>query len=164
MWKENLPKIIKLAAIVLIMGLLSSSMFYLNSRWGLIRDIRRLADAQQIVKGIQYYYNQFEELPESQSADNSGWDKSNNLIKRVFLEPLLTAGILQRHPFDPKNDNEYYYRYKKFPAGTYGCARAFSVFQVMKYETNGLAPGWGVCQTVDFTKLAPSGYTWQEFE
>lgn len=164
MWKENLPKIIKLAAIVLIMGLLGSSMFYLNSRWSWIRDMRRLADAKQIIKGLQYYYYQFEELPESKPADNTGWDNSNNLVKLEFLEPLLTAGILQEHPFDPKNDDEFYYRYKKFPAGTYGCARAFSIFQVMRYETDGLALGQGVCQKVDFTKLAPDGYTWQEFE
>lgn len=164
MWKESLPKIIKLAAIVLIMGLLSSSMFYLNSRWGRIRDMRRLSDAQQIIKGLQYYYTQFEELPESKPADSSGWDKSNNLVKRVFMEPLITAGILQDNPFDPKNDNEYYYRYRKFPEGAYGCARAFSVFQVMKYETAGLELGRGVCQKVDFTRLAPDGYTWQEFE
>ncbi|MBU1131417.1 hypothetical protein KJ840_04760 [Patescibacteria group bacterium] len=165
MTKEQLPSLIgKLLLIVLVVVLLISSMVYLNKRWSRIRDIRRQADAKAVVRALQLYYNQYDEFPDSLDDDGFGWDKSNDLADRSFLKPLVTFGLLNGEPFDPENDADFYYRYQKFPAGSFGCQYPFVVFQVMQFETNGFEAGQGQCEDIDFTALAPYGYTWQEFE
>lgn len=156
--------IAKLLLVVIMVTLLVSSMIYLNKRWSRIRDIRRQADAKSIVKALQFYYNLFDEFPENLDNDGKGWDRSNDLPDRSFLEPLVSFGLLNGEPFDPKNDENFYYRYQRFPRSSFGCPRPFSVFQVMLYETEGFEVGKGSCEKVDFTEMAPEGYTWHEFE
>lgn len=154
----------KLILVIFSVGLLLLSIFYLNTRWEKIRDIRRQADAKTIIKALQYYYNFYNEFPPSSDDDGEGWDKSNDLADRDFLKPLVDKGILAFQPFDPKNNQQYYYRYQKFPSGSFGCPRPFTVFQVIKFETSGLQPGVGNCQNINFIELAPQGFTWQDFE
>jgi len=154
----------KFLLVFIIVGLLICSMIYLNSRWSRIRDIRRRADAQEIIKALKFYSIQHNKFPTSYDDDGDGWDKSNDLEKRTFLESLVSVGLFATPPFDPENDQNYYYRYQRFPAGSYGCLRSFAVFQIVQFETKNTDPGEGECPEIDFAQLAPFGYTWQEFE
>lgn len=154
----------KFLLVFIVVSLLIGSMIYLNSRWSRIRDIRRKADAQEIIKALRFYNIQHNEFPDDIDDDGDGWDNSNDREKRSFLESLVAIGLFATPPFDPLNNEDYYYRYQKFPAGSYGCARPFAVFQVVQFETKNLEAGEGECRNINFTQLAPYGFTWQEFE
>lgn len=163
--KEQLSAAIgKFLLVLIVVGLLVSSMVYLNKRWSRIRDIRRQADAEAIIKALNYYNIQYNEFPENPDDDGSGWDQSNDAGKRSFLEKLVSVGLFSTPPFDPKNDNSYYYRYQKFPTGSFSCRRPFAVFQIMQFESQGIESGGGICGEKDFVKLAPNGFTWLEFD
>ena len=165
MGKNRLNFIIsKLLLIVIPVCLLIASMVYLNNRWGRIRDIRRQADALAVIKALQFYYQQYGVFPVSDDDDGGGWDKSNDQQKRLFLDTLISGGLLSLTPFDPKNDDSYYYQYQRFPSGAYGCARSFAVFQISRFEMQHKNIGSGWCEEINFTQLAPGGFTWMEFE
>lgn len=153
----------KLTLVLLAVGFLLSAIFYLNSRWEKIRDIRRQADAGSIVKALDYYNVQFGSYPENTDDDGDGWDKSNDGADRKFLEPLNKVGLLPALAFDPKNDESHYYRYQKFNAGEFGCTRPYAVFQVANFEeVKDL--GRGECPEINWTIFAPNGYTWFSLE
>ena len=150
--------------LVLFMGvLLLLSIFYLNGRWEKIRDIRRQADAGAIVKALDFYNLQFGNYPENSDDDGEGWDKSNDAADRKFLESLGKVGLLSALAFDPKNDDFYYYRYQRFDQGDFGCSRPYAVFQVTQFEEVKYL-GRGECPEVNWTTLAPNGYTWLSLE
>jgi len=163
--KEQLDKVLgKVLLLVFIVCLMIISMLYLNNRWSEIRDIRRQADTKAILKALELYNNQNNHYPESLADDGDGWEKSNDFEDKNFLSELIKADLLAISPFDPKNDIQYYYRYQRFPSGSFGCQKPFAVFQVMEHETKGYDVGRGKCEEMDFTQLAPNGYTWLEFE
>ncbi|OIO46509.1 MAG: hypothetical protein AUJ28_02410 [Parcubacteria group bacterium CG1_02_37_51] len=139
---------------------------YMNKRWSKIRDIRRQGDAQAIVKALNYYYSQYGYYPDATDDDEGGWDYSNDTEQggANFMDTLVKAGYLVAVPFDPKNDDIYYYRYKKFASDEYDCAKPFYVFQVARFETEDLQIGYGSCPNIDWTKIAPNGYTAMEIE
>jgi len=154
---------IKLIFVLSAVGFLLSAVFYLNSRWEKIRDIRRQADAGPIVKALDFYNIQFGFYPDNTDDDGEGWDKSNDLVDRKFLEPLSKVGLLPALAFDPTNNADYYYRYQKFASGDFGCPRPYAVFQISKFEeVQNL--GRGECPEINWTKLAPNGYTWFSLE
>jgi len=119
-----------------------------------------LADASSIVKALDYYNLQFGAYPDNTDDDGQGWDKTNDPTDRKFLEPLMKVGLLPNLVFDPKNDSNYYYRYQKFAAGDYGCDRPYVIFQVTSFEEKE-PTGSGRCPQINWTTLAPKGYTWQ---
>ena len=163
--KEELDKVLgKILLVVFIVCLLIISMIYFTNRWSEIRDIRRQADTKSILKALELYNNQYGKYPESQADDGDGWEKSNDFENMDFFKPLVEADLLAISPFDPKNDSQYYYRYQRFPSGSFGCQKAFAVFQVMEHETTGYDIGRGWCEDIDFVQLAPNGFTWMEFE
>jgi hypothetical protein len=165
MEKEQFNAILgRFLLVFIFVGLLICSIIYLNSRWSRIRDIRRQADAQAIIKALKFYDIQYNNFPVNNDDDGEGGDKSNNQEERSFLEPLILKGLFVTPPFDPKNNEEYYYRYQKFPAGAFGCMRPFAVFQITQFETKNMDVGEGECQNINFTQLAPNGFTWQEFD
>lgn len=153
----------RLSVVLIVVVSLLSAIFYLNSRWEKIRDIRRQADASSIIKALDYYNVQFGAYPENSDNDGDGWDNSNDAADRKFLEPLNKVGLLPALAFDPKNDDVYHYRYQKFSSGDFGCERPYAVFQITKFEeVQNL--GRGECPQVNWTKLAPNGYTWFSLE
>ena len=93
--------------------------------------------------------------------DGDGWDRSNDSVGEGigFLSELVTAGYLTAVPFDPLNDEVYYYRYKRFKDGEYGCSDDFYVLQIARFETSNNSLGHGSCPNIDWTKIAPLGYT-----
>jgi len=133
--------------------------FYMNARWARIRDIRRQADAHSIVKALDVYNIQVGYYPQVTENDGDGWDKTNDPA-RSFLKPLSDFGLINSLIFDPKNDNKYYYRYQKFPAGTYGCSDSFAVFQIASFEAAAEDIGRGSCPYLNWTSAAPKGFTW----
>ncbi|MBL7022029.1 hypothetical protein ISR92_01800 [Patescibacteria group bacterium] len=132
---------------------------YMNNRWGKLRDIRRQSDAQSIVKALDFYYSQYGHYPEVEDDDGDGWDKSNDMTGVNFLDKLVITGYLTAVPFDPVNDEIFYYRYKKFMKGEYGCDDDFYVFQIARFESNENSLGHGSCPNLDWTKIAPLGFT-----
>ena len=68
----------RIILVVLICGALIFAIFYLNSHWGDIRDIRRQADAQSIIKALDFYNIQIGYYPKNSENDGDGWDKSND--------------------------------------------------------------------------------------
>lgn len=148
---------------VFIIGLLVTSIIYLNSRWARIRDIRRISDAQAVIKALDFYNVQVGEYPKNSADDGDGWDKTND-PNRNFLQPLSELGLISNLIFDPKNDENYYYRYQKFAAGKFGCQKPFAVFQVASFETDNENIGNGSCPQINWTTLAPYGFTWFSLE
>jgi len=149
----------RIIVVVLMCGALIFAIIYLNSRWADIRDIRRRADAQSIIKALDFYSIQTGYYPKNSENDGDGWDKSNDLA-RSFLHPLSEFGLISSLIFDPKNNETYYYRYQKFAAGVFGCSRAFAVFQITDFENNISDLGYGSCPEFNWIKLAPNGFTW----
>ncbi|MFW0837666.1 MAG: hypothetical protein ACKKL5_01570 [Candidatus Komeilibacteria bacterium] len=167
--EKNLATSQIISKILIILFMIVTVIFgagYMSKRWSSIRDIRRQADAQAIVKALDYYYLQNGSYPAVVDDDSDGWDYSNDTSQggANFLSSLVSAGYLKAVPFDPKNDEVYYYRYKKFDAGEYGCAKPFYVFQVVRFEGDNVSHGNGSCPNLDWTKLAPNGYTALEQE
>ena len=151
----------KILIIVVMIAAMILGASYMNKRWGKLRDVRRQGDARSIVKALDFYYSQYGHYPEVSDDDGDGWDKSNDAgVEGIsFLSDLVTAGYLTAVPFDPLNDEVYYYRYKKFLKGEYGCDDDFYVFQITRFETIGNSLGYGTCPNIDWTKIAPLGYT-----
>jgi len=147
--------------IIFMIGAIIFSVAYMGQRWSKIRDIRRQGDAQAIIKALDYYYSQYGVYPDITDDDGDGWDRSNDTKEggANFLEPLVVAGYLTAIPFDPRNDQLYYYQYKKFEAGEYACEKPFYVFQVVRFETDEIKHGYGSCPNLDWTKIAPQGFT-----
>ncbi len=156
--------IYKLLIMSAVIGLLISSMIYLNNRWDKIRDIRRQGDLQSITKALNFYYYQYDKYPGTSDDDGDGWDKSSDKGDYSFLDPLIEVGLLSARPFDPKNNEEYYYRYQKFEQGDFGCNRDYAIFQITQFETEVQKHGSGSCPEIEWTELAPGGYTWQGME
>lgn len=136
---------------------------YMNDRWKTMRDIRRQADLQIVVKAIDMYYLNNGKLPDN--STNNQWDSSydlenNNqtLFKALRNEKLLSP------IFDPKNNEEYQYRYHKFRRGEHGCDRTFAIFQITKFETEVDDHGSGECLSKNFVLDIPNGYTYMWFE
>lgn len=154
----------KLILTIMMVIFMLASIFYLYQKYSRIRDIKRLADANTIINALQVYYNLYGEYPQSSNDDGRGWDNSNDLSGNNFLEPLVDSNLLVDGPYDPKNQGDYYYRYQKFPAGSFGCRRSFAIFQIMGFETKDFDFGEGQCPKMNFITQAPAGFTWQDFE
>ncbi|MCD4705820.1 hypothetical protein K8R61_01940, partial [bacterium] len=121
------------------------------------------ADMQTIIKGIDIYYLNEGRLPDNISDQD--WDSTYDIDNDndTFLKELREDGILS-YIFDPKNSEEYQYRYHKFEVGEYGCKRPFAIFQVKKFESDFGEVGEGACPNKNFVLEAPQGYTYQWFE
>ena len=154
----------KVLIMMIVVCMMVVSIVYLNKRWSKIRDVRRRGDFQSITKALEFYSSEYGHFPNTEDNDGDGWDKSNDLGDQDFLSPLVNAGLLISRPFDPKNDQEYYYRYQKFNRGDFGCTRSFVIFQITQFETQINERGSGQCPDIDFTEMAPTGYTWMGYE
>jgi hypothetical protein len=158
---KSLLTVVTLVSLILCATIMIG--IYTNSRWKRIRDVRRVADAQQIIKAIEFYILDFGQLPENETQDE--WDSSfdpgnsNQTLFKSLREKKLLSQV-----FDPVNNNAFNYRYHKFKAGEYGCSRTFAIFQITSFEGRGDNIGSGFCPDRDFTKEAPNGFTVQWFE
>lgn len=136
---------------------------YMNNRWKKMRDIRRSADVQQVIKVMEVYQSNYNKLPDNETRDD--WDKSYDpkTSNQTLFKTLRDANLISPI-FDPVNNEQFLYKYHKFDAGEYGCDRAFAIFQIVSFEEKVNNIGSGFCPDRDFTKEAPNGYTIQWFE
>jgi hypothetical protein len=135
----------------------------MNDKWKNMRDIKRHADIKSVVKAIDIYYLDNNRLPDN--VTDSEWDSSYDLeTSNQTLFKVLRDSKLLSPIFDPKNNEEYHYRYHKFRKGQYGCNKAFAIFQVTKFESEVSDYGRGECPDKNFVLEAPNGFTYQWFE
>jgi type II secretory pathway pseudopilin PulG len=106
-----------------------------TNRMALARDMRRLADVQDVKAAIEAYRADKGVLPAAQqNASYGGWDVSQD---GDFIPELVRAGYLERTPHDPLDDETYNYRYFVYEPGAGGCAcdGPFYVIGVRAFET-----------------------------
>ncbi len=119
------------------------------------RDARRLEDMQRIEAAIARYWTDHGCFPPAhESPDHDGWDVSTD---GDFIPALREGGYLQDAPADPRNDEQYQYRYRVFPKGSFGCAAdgPTYVLGVRDFETvsaRRMRQGGFRCPDRDFTK------------
>lgn len=99
------------------------------------RDARRIEDMQRIEAAIVRYWTDHGCFPPArESAEHDGWDVSSD---GDFIPALREGGYLAEVPADPCNDEQYQYRYRVYPKGSFGCASdgATYVLGVRSLET-----------------------------
>lgn len=151
---------------LLVLVLIGLTISYLDLIQGKVRDIKRRADFRQLQTALAIYQDKFNALPVVFDNDPDGWDNSLESIEyaKEFLSVLKQKQIINQEITDPLNAGSYYYRYKKFPAGAYGCDKPFIVLQINNFEVYTKDHGAGSCPKRDFVSEAPNGYTVQIFE
>jgi len=124
------------------------------------RDIKRRAGIKTIIKALDLYHDEYGFYPES-TDDWRGWDLTYDYKNSGsgFLEILRKEGFINKRISDPINDSNYYYRYQKYPAGSFGCEKPFYILQVVNFELLTDKNGQGICNEMDWAKEVPSGYT-----
>jgi prepilin-type N-terminal cleavage/methylation domain-containing protein len=139
--------LIELLVVIAIIGTLASVVLAsLNTARTKAADSKRLAEMQQIVLALEFYYDENGRYPSSDTDGCGGWDIGNT-------EYELISGGLGPAMQDPPEDatatgNCSGYRYYRYGPGSYGCSggRAFYVLGVVDLETSGRphpnSPGW----------------------
>lgn len=152
--------------LTLILFLVVLSIISFDSIRSKVKDTKRKADLKQLQTALSIYYSQNNSFPEVQDDDFRGWDATfePKNDKPEFLKILTQKNIIDRTPKDPINSNIYFYRYKKFPANSFGCQQPFYILQLMNFEQTKKDHGVGLCPQRNFVDEAPNGYTIQSFE
>lgn len=129
------------------------------------RDMKRRADISVLIKALALYHDKYGRYPDSIN-DWQGWDLSigYNGGQASFINKLTEDGSVDRGIKDPINDPVYHYRYQKFRVGDLGCPNSFYILQAANFELSTKNNGRGQCPEMDWTKLAPNGYTAQDFD
>lgn len=161
--RSRLQKIFNLSLVLFLAVLSLMSLDLIRNK---VRDIKRKADLKQIQTALELYRAKTGYFPLVADKDFQGWDTSYEPPGQEFefLSVLEKEKTIDRAVKDPINSYIYYYRYKKFPAGSFGCKDAFYVLQIMNFESNIKDHGWGKCPKRNFVDEAPNGYTVQVFE
>jgi hypothetical protein len=119
------------------------------------RDAQRIEDMQRIELAIARFWAERGSLPPAhESAEHDGWDVSND---GDFIPALREGGYLPDMPADPRNDEQYQYRYRVYPKGAFGCSAEGPtyVLGVRSFESAGpqhAAPGGFSCPERDFSR------------
>lgn len=118
-----------------------------------------------LIKALALYHDKYGRYPDSIN-DWQGWDLSigYNGGRVEFIDKLKDDGLADREIKDPINDSAYHYRYQKLRAGDYGCENSFYILQVANFELLTKNNGRGECPELNWAKLAPNGYTAQDFD
>ena len=158
-------KIQKLAAVVFISCLIVLFLSGFDTIKAKVRDIKRRADINILVKALDLYHDKYGKYPDSIN-DWQGWDIGivYNHGDSGFLSKLKSAGLIDRIVKDPINNVSYYYRYQKYSAGDYGCANPFYILQAVSFELPNNNNGKGQCPEFNWVESSPNGYTAQDFD
>ncbi len=159
----RLQKVFVAVVIVFLMVLSTASFDVIQAK---VRDQKRKADLQQISLALQLYFDNYQKFPPVEDNDWSGWDLSFEFdgSKQTFLSKLSQTGYIDRVPVDPLNNSSYLYRYNYYPAGSFGCSKAFFILQALNFEGSEKKHGSGFCPEYNFVDMAFNGYTIQIFE
>jgi len=155
----------KMIVIVFIICLTVFSFFAFNNSREKSRDVKRKADLQILMQALDLYHDKHGAYPES-ADDAQGWDVSYAAGSKAadFLPVLKQENYVDRGVSDPLNNDKFFYRYKKYPAGVFGCSKPFYILQIINFETQIEGRGMGKCNNFNWTKLAPYGYTLQGYD
>lgn len=118
-------------------------------------DARRLEDMRRIESAIARYWTDHGCWPPAHaSPEHDGWDVSND---GDFIPALVQGGYLESMPADPRNDEQYQYRYQVFEKGSFGCSadgptyvlgvRAFEAHPATRLQQGGFH-----CSERDFSR------------
>lgn len=158
--------LIELLVVLAIIGILAIVVLVsLNSARAKARDARRLQDMQNITKALYMYYDSNGSFPANTDTDcttDLTWDTGyySNGGDTSFINSLVTSGLFSKVPGDPTNtDICGGYRYRRYAAGTNGCAVSRGTYFVLGVEdmetSSGVyptSPGWSC-----------SGGNWQDY-
>jgi len=158
-------RIQKLVGVILISCLMVLFLTGFDMIRSKIRDIKRRADINIIIKALDSYHDKYGSYPEA-IDDWQGWDLSisHNGGQIDFIDQLKKEAFVDREIKDPVNNFAYHYRYTKFRAGDYGCQNSFYILQVANFELATENNGRGECPELNWKELAPNGYTAQGFD
>jgi hypothetical protein len=158
----RMQKLVAVVFIGCVMMLFLSGFDMIKSK---VRDVKRRADIKILIKALDLYHDKYGKYPDSIN-DWQGWNLSisYNGGKVEFINKLKEEGLIDRETKDPINDVAYYYRYQKFQTGDYGCKNSFYVLQIINFELPTEDNGRGECPELNWAKLAPNGYTAQDFD
>lgn len=130
-----------------------------------VRDVKRRADINVLVKALDLYHDKYGNYPDS-TDDWQGWDLSISYNDSApdFLNKLKTEGFIDRIVNDPLNDILYHYRYQKYETGEFGCQNSFYILQVANFELSTKNNGAGSCPDSNWVEQVPNGFTVQGFD
>ncbi len=150
----------------LILFLIILSFIYFDFIRSKIRDVKRKADIRQLQTALSIYQSNFNEFPNVNDFDFQDWDTTFEPLNQEFsfINILEKENIIDQPVKDPINSARFYYRYKKFPANSFGCEQPFYILQIMNFENEIKDHGWGKCPERNFINEAPNGFTIQIFE
>jgi len=159
-------RMIKLVALIFVgcaIVLLFTTFDMIKSR---IRDAERRSGIKNLAKALELYHDKYDNYPDS-ANDGQGWDLSSNYDSNGepdFLTALKTEGFINRTIGDPVNDIFYYYRYRKYKAGEFGCQNSFYILQIANFELPAKDNGVGECPDFNWVQTTLNGYTVQGFD
>lgn len=161
----NYKRLQKLTAIVFIGFLMILFLSGFDTIKAKARDVKRRADIKILTKALSLYHDKYGKYPDSIN-DWQDWDLSigYNGGKTEFIAILRGENMIDREIKDPINDPVYHYRYQKFKAGDYGCQNSFYILQITNFELLTENNGRAECPEFNWVKLAPNGYTAQDFD
>ncbi|MFH1457213.1 MAG: hypothetical protein ABIF17_03840 [Patescibacteria group bacterium] len=156
----------KVFSLVILLFLVILSILFFDYIIAKVRDQKRKADLRQIVAALDMYYDQYQEFPIVEDGDFNGWDATYepSSDEEIFLDVLVEKNFIDHVPRDPINNSSYYYRYIRYPSGSYGCEKPFYVLQLSNFEQPEKSNGFGNCPEINFVDFAFNGYTIQKFE
>ncbi len=159
----KLQRIFNLTLVLFLIVLVVVSLDVVRTK---VKDTKRRADIKQLQTALEMYQARFNKYPDVRDKDIAEWDSSFEPAgqPQQFLSLLEAKKVVDRVPRDPVNNKIYFYRYSKYPAGSYGCSKPFYILQIMNFEGVTDNHGSGQCPERNFAAEAPNGYTVQVFQ
>jgi type II secretion system protein G len=157
--------LIELLVVIAIIGLLATlSVVSFGEAQKKARDAKRMSDIKQIQTALEMYKDEYGAYPENSDNDYGGYDVAYNNSSDTFIEPLSTAGIIQKTPKDPKGvDLNTTYVYYYYGAGDSGCDVSrgrFYILAITNLESLSVpspaSPGWS-CPSRDWSTAGGLG-------
>lgn len=147
--------LIELVVVISILAILSGVLVpRVRSHLKTARDARRLEDIKTVRGAIEQYRKDKGSYPApNANSSYNGWDVSND---GDFIRVLRDEGYLDADAVDPRNDDEYHYRYYVYTPGSYGCEgdSDYYVLGISRFESADFATknrGYFECSGRDWT-------------
>lgn len=148
---------LKLSVVLVFVSIFFYVVFYFYNYSKELRDVKRTADINRVIAALQLYNQEHDHYPKPTKADSNDWDTTKD---NEFLYELVDSKYLLATPFDPVNNDEYYYRYRYFSAKESGCDRPMAVLQVINFEEKNYQVSRLLCQSEIVGDMPANGFTW----